>query len=317
MLLVGKRSLAIPQGEHDAQLLPVAHPPLQTPDDELLAKNRLPERGCSCRACKTLAQCLFYPMLSKTSSGAHGDARSHVLEEGIPPTSPSRDHRCPPGSPSAHTPQLQNPVPIPNVAFRSTRSQPWAPGDLFNFPAPPGHFHRPRTTRVTWVDDREDHVTISLLSFQSIQLLFLITLLPLILLLLSLVLEGKAGENGVGKATGTAGGTDGARLALFPWRGRVLVFGEQSELSYLNRGNLKDLVHILQGQWHIPQRCLVRHLLRPWGRGVQRVTALMPAALRLPPVLLRSMVGRTLAMPSAPGSPLPGQLLPGFGSERM
>lgn len=218
MLLVGKRSLAIPQGEHDAQLLPVAHPPLQTPVDELLAKNRLLERGCSCRVCKTLAQRLFYPMLSKTSSGAHGDARSRVLEEGIPPTSPSRDHRCPPGSPSAHAPQLQNPVPIPNVVFQSMRSQPRVPRDQFSFPAPPGHFHRPRTARVTWVDDREDHVAISLLSFQSIQLLFLITLLPLFLLLLSRILEGKAGENGVGKAAGTAGGTDGARLAPSPWR---------------------------------------------------------------------------------------------------
>lgn len=43
----------------------------------------------------------------------------------------------------------------------------------------------------------------------------------------------------------------------------------------------------------------------------------MPAGLRLPPALLRSMVGRTLEMLPAPGSPLPGQLLPGFGSERM
>lgn len=36
-----------------------------------------------------------------------------------------------------------------------------------------------------------------------------------------------------------------------------------------------------------------------------------------PAALLRSGAGRTLAMPPAPGSPLPCRLLPGFGSERM
>jgi len=127
-------------------------------------------------------------------------------------------------------PRLQNPIPTPNTALRSTRLQPRVPrdswsclGDQFGLPALLGHFHRPRAACATWVDDREDHVAVSLLSFQPIQLLLLITLLPLILLLLSHVLEGKVGKNGVGKATGTARGASGAGLVPFPQRGRVPV----------------------------------------------------------------------------------------------
>lgn len=240
------------------------------------------------------------------------------------PPAPAGDHRYLPDSPSTHTPWLQNPIPIPNAVFQSARSQPQVPGDgwsclrdQFGLPALLGRFGRSRTAHITWVDDREDQVAVSLLSFQPIQLLLLVTLLPLILLLLSCVLEGKAGKNGVGKAAGAAGDADRARLAPFPQRGRALVFREQSKPSYLDGGNLKDLVHVLQGQRHIPQRRLVRHLLRPWRREGQRVTTPTPAALRLPPVLLQSGVGHTLAMLPAPGSPLPCWLLPGFRSERM
>lgn len=240
------------------------------------------------------------------------------------PPAPAGDHRCPPSSPSAPTPRLQNPSPLPSAAFQNVCLQPQVPGDSwsclgdrFGLPASPGCFHRQRTARVTWVDDREDHIAVSLLSFQPIQLLLLIALLPLILLLLSGILEGKAGKNWVGKATGTGRGANGARLAPFSRRGQALLFGEQSEPSYLDGGNLKDLVHVLQGQRHIPQRRLVRHLLCPWRGGGQRVTVLTPAALHLPPALPQSRACHTPAMLPAAGSPLPCQRLLGFGLEQM
>ena len=35
---------------------------------------------------------------------------------------------------------------------------------------------------------------------------------------------------------------------------------------YLDGGDLHHLVHVLQGQWHVPQCCFVRHLLCPWKK---------------------------------------------------
>lgn len=241
-----------------------------------LLKTDLQRGAGAAERAKPSPNACVYPMLSKTSSrcpGAHEGCKGWWQEPCFGRGHPT--HQPEPGVTDAcpaPPPRLQNPIPIPDTAFRSARSQPRVPGDgwsclgdQFGLPAALGRFHRPRTARVTWVDDGEDHVAVSLLSFQPIQLLLLITLLPLVLLLLSRILEGKAGKNGVSKATGTARGADGARLA--PGEGELQFSGSKASHPTWMGGTSRTLFTFFRDSGTYHSVALFVTFFAPGGEG--------------------------------------------------
>lgn len=225
------------------------------------------------------------------------------------------NHTCQPQQGPQVPPQLQNPLPNPTTGFGSARSQPWVPrdiqsclGDKFGLPALLGHSLGSHTICITWVDDGEDHVTVSLLSFQPIQLLLLVTLPPLILLLLSHILEGKACENGVGKATSVAGGADRAGLA--PGGGELQYVGSNASRPTWIGGTSRTLFTFFRDSGTYHSVALFVTFFAPEGRR-QRVTVLMVAALCPHPAQLQPRAGCVLAVlpaQAAPSLPAPAGL---------
>lgn len=127
----------------------------------------------------------------------------------------------------------------------------------------------PRATHITWVDDGEDHITVSLLSFQPIQLLLLVTFFPLILLLLSCILERKASKNSASKVTGTARGADRARLAPFPEEGELWFSGSKASHPTWMGGTSRTLFTFFRDSGTYHSVALFVTFFAPGGEGVR------------------------------------------------